>query len=122
MILGMNPQMRKSLGPTNLGLGYKRTPRERQDSHPPNPNPHPHHEEDHFSPSSTLEDQIPDLTMRFDAYYDKTQEHQVLISQDMDMLKAEMNIVLRNQAVILSNQESIQQQLTHLLMFHTPPP
>ena len=37
-------------------------------------------EEDPSSPSPTLEDQVLDLTARFEAYCDETQEHRVLIS------------------------------------------
>ena len=41
-----------------------------------------------------------DLTTRFDAYWDETQEHRVLISHDMEALHADMCIVLHNQATI----------------------
>ena len=74
-------------------------------THPPPP---PFHKEDPVSSSPTLKDQVHDLTTRFDVYGDETQKHQVSISQDMDKLKDDMNIVLHNQAVILSNQQSIQ--------------
>ena len=84
--------------------------------------PPPSHEEDQGSPSLALEDQVHDLTAWFNAYWDETQEHQVSISRDMDRLKADMNVILCNQAVILSNQQPIQQQLTQLLAFHTQPP
>ena len=62
---------------------------------PPPPLP-PSHEEDPVSPSTMLEDQVHDLTARFDAYCDETQKHQVSISQDMDKLKADMTTVLCN--------------------------
>ena len=39
------------------------------------PPPPPSHEEDPVSPSTALEDQVHDLTARFDAYWDETQEH-----------------------------------------------
>ena len=39
------------------------------------PPPRPSQEEDRVSPSTTLEDQVQDLTAQFDAYWDKTQEH-----------------------------------------------
>ena len=41
-----------------------------------------------------------DLTARFDAYWDETQEHQVLINQDMEALHADMCTVLHNEATI----------------------
>ena len=37
-------------------------------------------EEDDSSPSQHIEDQVQDLTMRFDAFWDETQEHQVSMS------------------------------------------
>ena len=82
----------------------------------------PSQEEDPISPSTTLEDQVQDLPARFDAYWDETQEHWVLISQDMDALRADMHTVVHNQATILCNQQSIQAQLAQLLAFHMPPP
>ena len=53
-----------------------------QSSTQPSP-PQPSSKEDSISPSTTLKDQVQDLTARFDAYRDETQEHRVLISQDM---------------------------------------
>ena len=47
------------------------------------PLPQPSSKEDPVSPSTTLKDQVQDLTARFDANWDETREHQVLISQDM---------------------------------------
>ena len=44
------------------------------------PPPQPSQEEDPVSPSTTLEDQVQDLTTRFDAYWDETLEHRVIIS------------------------------------------
>ena len=72
---------------------------------------HSSQEEDPVNPSTTLEDQVQDLTARFDACWDETQEHQVTIIQDMDARKADMRTVMPNQATILSNQQSIQEQL-----------
>ena len=60
------------------------------------PPPPTSHEEDDSSPSQPIEDQVQDLTMRFDAFWDETQEHQVLMSSEMEELKSKMNIVLRN--------------------------
>ena len=86
------------------------------------PPPQPSQEEDLVGPSTTLEDQVQDLTTQFDVYWDATQEHQVSINQDMDALRANINTVMRNQETILSNQQSIQEHLTQLLAFHMPPP
>ena len=52
------------------------------------------------SPSPALEDQVQDITSRFDALWDETQKHRVTMSQDMDVLRADMRIVLHNQQVI----------------------
>ena len=43
-----------------------------------------------FSSTQSLTNQIHALTIRFDAYWDESQEHQVALSQDMDSIKAEM--------------------------------
>ena len=67
------------------------------------------------SSTRSLADQIHALTARFNAYWDESQEHRVALSQDMDVLKAEM-------AIIRSNQDRIMQQMAQLLSFHTPPP
>ena len=72
------------------------------------------------SPSPTLEDMVQDLTFGFDAFWDGTQEHRVTISKDMDALRADMHIILRNQQLI--QQQLIQQQLAQLLAFPLPPP
>ena len=53
------------------------------------------------SPSPDLEDPVLSLTERFDAFWDETQEHRVLITQDMEALRADMRTVLANQAIIL---------------------
>ena len=41
---------------------------------------------------------VHDLTTKFNAYWDETQEHHVSMSQEMEELKA--NIVLHNQKII----------------------
>ena len=74
------------------------------------------------SPSPDLEDPMLSLTERFDAFWDETQEHQVLVTQDMEALRADMRTVLANQAIILQQQQSMQAQLAQLLAFHQPPP
>ena len=61
------------------------------------------------------------LTDRFDAFWDETQELRVLISQDMEALRADMRTVLANQAIILRNHQSLQDQLARLLALHQPP-
>ena len=53
------------------------------------------------SPSPDLEDPVLSLTERFDAFWDETQEHRVLVTQDMEALRADMQTVLANQAIIL---------------------
>ena len=73
---------------------------------PPLPPP-PSQKENLVSPSTILENQVHDLTTRFDVCRDETKEHQVSLSQDMDTLWADMNTVMRNQIIILSNQQSI---------------
>ena len=42
------------------------------------------------SPSPDLEDPVLSLTERFDAFWDETQEHRVLVTQDMEALRADM--------------------------------
>ena len=74
------------------------------------------------SPSPDLEDTVLSLTERFDAFWDETQEHRVLITQDMEALRADMHTVLANQAIILQQQQTMQAQLAQLLAFHHPPP
>ena len=56
------------------------------------------------SPSPDLEDLVHSLTERFDAFSDETQEHRVLVTQDMEALRADMQTVLANQAIILQQQ------------------
>ena len=74
------------------------------------------------SPSPDIEDPVLSLTERFDAFWDETQEHRVLVTQDMETLRADMRTVLANQAIILQQQQVMQAQLAQLLAFHQPPP
>ena len=74
------------------------------------------------SPSPDLEDPVLSLTERFDAFWDETQEHRVLVTQDMEALRADVQTVLANQAIILQQQQTMQAQLAQLLAFHQPPP
>ena len=74
-------------------------------SHPP---PQPSTEAAPSSSSPDLEDPVLSLTERFDALWDETQEHRVLLTQDMEALRADMSIVLANQATILQQQQSLQ--------------
>ena len=90
-------------------------------SHPPPPPPQPSTEAAPSSPSPDLEDPVLSLTERFDALWDETQEHRVLLTQDMEALRTDMRTVLANQATILQQQQSLQAQLAQLLT-HLPPP
>ena len=74
------------------------------------------------SPSPDLEDPVLSLTERFDAFWNETQEHRVLVTQDMEALRADMHTVLANQAIILQQQQAMQAQLAQFLAFHQPPP
>ena len=89
-------------------------------THPPPP--HPASAEAPSSPNPDLEDPVLALTDHFDAFWDETQEHRVLITQDMEALSVDMNTVLANQATILRNQQSLQDHLAQLLALHQPPP
>ena len=91
-------------------------------SHPPPPPPPQPTEAAHSSPTTDLEDPVLSLTERFDAFWDETQEHRVLLTQDMEALRADMCMVLANQATILQQQQSLQAQLAQLLALHQPPP
>ena len=71
------------------------------------PPPQPTSAEAPSYPSPDLEDPVLALTDRFDAFWDETQEHRVLITQDMEALRADMCNVLANQATILRNQQSL---------------
>ena len=90
-------------------------------THPPPPPP-PTSEAAPSSPTPDLEDPVLALTDHFDAFWDKTQEHRVLITQDMEALRSDMRTVLANQATILQNQQSLQAQFAQLLALHQPPP
>ena len=97
---------------------------------PPPPSYHPHPPPPQQpqatvppSPSPDIEDPVLSLTERFDAFWDETQEHRVLVTQDMEALRADMRTVLANQAIILQQQQqTMQAQLAQLLAFHHPPP
>ena len=91
-------------------------------SHPPPQPPQQPSAAAPSSPTPDLEDPVLSLTERFDAFWDETQEHRVLITQDMEALRADMNTVLANQATILQQQQSLQTQLAQLLAHHQPPP
>ena len=91
-------------------------------SHPPPPPPQQPREAAPSSPSPYLEDPALALTERFDAFWDETQEHRVLVTQDMEALRADMRTVLANQAIILQQQQTLQTQIAQLLAFHQPPP
>ena len=90
--------------------------------HPPPPPPQQPQATVPPSPSPDIEDPVLSLTERFDAFWDETQEHRVLITQDMEALRADMRTVLANQAIILQQQQTMQAQLAQLLAFHHPPP
>ena len=73
------------------------------------------HDEDNLSSPHSIEDQVQVLTMRFDTFWDETQEHHVSMGQEMDELKRQMK-------TMLDNQEIIKQHLAQILSYHTPPP
>ena len=91
-------------------------------SHPPPPPSQQPPEAAPSSPSPDPEDPVLSLTERFDAIWDETQEHRVLVTQDMDALRADMRTVLANQATILQQQQTLKAQIAQLLAFHQPPP
>ena len=99
-------------------------------SHPPppppsyHPPPPPQQPQEAAPPSHSpdIEDPVLSLTERFDAFWDETQEHRVLVTQDMEALRADMRTVLANQAIILQQQQTMQAQIAQLLAFHHPPP
>ena len=80
-------------------------------SHPPPPPPHPPTEAAPSNPTPDLEDPVLAHTEHFDALWDETQEHRVLLTQNMDALRADIRTVLANQATILQHQQSLQAQL-----------
>ena len=98
-------------------LGYPQEDIGQSSSHPPPPPPQPT-EAAPSSPSPDLEDPVLSLRERFDAFWDETQEHRVLVTQDMEALRADMRTVLANQAIILQQQQSLQAQIAQLLTFH----
>ena len=106
-------------------LGNPQEDIDQSSSHPPPPPPPPPPQPTEaapFSPSPDLEDPVLSLTERFDAFWNETQEHRVLVTQDMEALRADMRTVLANQATILQQQQSLQAQIAQLLAFHQPPP
>ena len=106
----------------DIGQSSSHPPPPPPSSHPPPPPPQQPQAAAHPSPSPDLEDQVLSLTERFDAFWDETQEHRVLVTQDMEALRADMRTVLANQAIILQQQQSMQAQLAQLLALHQPPP
>ena len=103
-------------------LGDTRDDIGQSSSHPPPPPPQQPQAAAPPSPSPDLEDPVLSLTECFDAFWDETQEHRVLVTQDLEGLRADMWTVLANQAIILQQQQSMQAQLAQLLAFHQPPP
>ena len=77
---------------------------------PPPPSQHPQGAASP-GPLPDPEDPVLSLTERFDAFWDETQEHRVLVTQDMEALRADMRTVLANQATILQQQQTLQAQL-----------
>ena len=104
-----------SLGDPQVDIGQS-------SSHPPPPPSQQPPEAAPSSPSHDPEDPVLSLTERFDAFWDETQEHRVLVTQDMEALRADMRTVLANQAIILQQQQSLQAHIAQLLAFHQPPP
>ena len=87
-------------------------------SRPPPPPPQQPPTAAPSSSSPDPEDPVLSLTDRFDAFWDETQEHRVLITQDMEALRTNMRTVLANQATILQQQQTLQAQIAQLLAFH----
>ena len=110
------------LGDTQDDLGQSSSHPPPPQSHPPPPPPQQPQATAPPSPSPDLEDPVLSLIERFDAFWDETQEHRVLVTQDMEALRADMRTVLANQAIILQQQQSMQAQLAQLLALHQPPP
>ena len=77
-------------------------------SRPPPPLPQQPSTAAPSSPSPDPEDPVLSLTERFDAFWDETQEHRVLITKDMEALRADMRTVLANQTTILQQQQTLQ--------------
>ena len=110
------------LGDTQDDLGQSSSHPPPPQSHPPPPPPQQSQATAPPSPSQDLEDPVLSLTERFNAFWDETQEHPVLVTQDMEVLRTDMRTVLANQAIILQQQQSMQAQLAQLLALHQPPP
>ena len=89
---------------------------------PPQPPPQQPPQAASSSPSPDLKDPVLSLTERFYAFWDETQEHRVLVTKDMEALRADMRTVLANQATILQQQQSLQAPIAQLLAFHQSPP
>ena len=83
------------LGDPHCDMGHSST------HPPPPPPPQPTSEATPSSPTPDLEDPVLAFTDRFDAFWDETQELRVLITQDIEALRADMRTVLANQATIL---------------------
>ena len=90
-------------------------------THPPPPPPQTSRAAP-SSPTPNLEDPVLALTDRFDTFWDETQEHRVLLTQDMEDPRTDMRTVHANQATILHQQQSLHAQLAQLLALHQPPP
>ena len=88
-------------------------------SHQPPPPPQQPQAAAPPNPSPDLEDPVLSLTERFDAFWYETQEHRVLVTQDMEALCADMRTVLANQAIILQQQQSMQAQLADECLKHS---
>ena len=82
-------------------LGYPQGDIGQSSSHPPPPPSQQPQGAAPPSPSPDPEDPVLSLTEHFDAFWDETQEHRVLVTQDMEALRANMRTVLANQAIIL---------------------
>ena len=95
----------------DIGQSSSHPPPPPPSSHPPPPPPQQPQAAAPPSPSPDLEDPVLSLTEHFDAFWDETQEHRVLVTQDMEALRADMRTVLSNQAIILQQQQSMQAQL-----------
>ena len=87
-------------------------------THPPPPLPQQPSEAAPSNPTPALEDPVLALTECFDAFWDETQEHRVILTQDMEALCVDMRAVLANQAIILQQQQSLQAQLAQFLAHH----
>ena len=125
-IPAISPRMRTRCTIIKLGMApwaiLRGTLANPRPTHPPPPPSQQPPEAAPSSPSPDPEDPVLSLTERFDAFWDETQEHRVLVTQDMEALRADMRTVLANQATILQQQRTLQAQIAQLLAFHQPPP